>query len=137
VLDQRLFGARLGHSHIVALVTIDQVWGRGRYQGRQDQYLDITIDEVLLGELARGTHARQLIKVDAESELPGTLRGRQMFLFLRWAPGEVPPYHHHLMPADEQLVGYVEAMIADAKRAGVLDSKGNARAGPRRTPRRR
>ena len=38
---EQLFQARLGHADIVMLVRVEQVWGKGRYQGRQDQFLEI------------------------------------------------------------------------------------------------
>ncbi|HLT35485.1 MAG TPA: hypothetical protein VK034_04345, partial [Enhygromyxa sp.] len=53
VLDQQLFQARLGHAAIVLLVRVEQVWGKGRYQGRQSQYLELEIGEVLLGTLPK------------------------------------------------------------------------------------
>jgi hypothetical protein len=135
VLDQRLFAARLGHAHVVALVTVLQVWARGRYQGRQDQRLDVEIGEILMGALPKGTHEEQLIEVAGEDALPGTLQGKPMILFVRWAPGEVPGYHHHLMPADDELVAYIQAMVKHAQTEGVLNDRGVERKWKRRSPR--
>jgi hypothetical protein len=137
VLDQRLLASRLGHAAVVALVRVDQVWGRGRYQGRQDQYLDVTIREVLLGELPRKAAPQQLLIVRSRDDLPGSLRGTDMILFLRWAPDEVPAYHHHLVQADEQMVGWVRAMVSHAKVEGVLSDEGTQRRRVRRRVRRR
>ena len=127
VLDQRLFAARLGHADFVALVTVDQVWGKGRYQGRQNQYLDVTLQDTLIGEIPKGTHENQLLLITGEDELPGELQGREMILFVRWAPGSAPPYHHHLMPAGKNVLEYIDAMVKHAQREGVLDEKGAVR----------
>lgn len=126
VLDQRLFAARLGHAAIVARVSVDQVWGRGRHQGDQDQYLDVTIEQVLMGELPKNTNEQQLLPVRANNELSADLQGAQMILFVRWAPGAKPPFHHHLMPSDPALEGYIEALVEHAQDEGALDASGNA-----------
>jgi len=132
VLDQRLFAHRLGDAAIVALVRIEQVWGRGRYQGRKDQYVDIHIDEVLLGELPKGTRDEQLLKITGEDELPGELQGQSMVLFVRWAPGEHPPFHHHLMPATTDIVAYIRALVRHATEEGMLGVGGRKRKRKRR-----
>lgn len=124
VRDQRLFAARLGESHVVAEVTVQQVWGQGRYQGRQDQYLEVEIERLLIGSLVKGTAARQLLVVEGEDPLPGSLQGQSLLLFVRWAPGESPPYHHHLMPVEEDAMTYIAALIEHAKAEGVLDAEG-------------
>src|SRR5690606_38963081 len=87
VRDQRLFAARLGESHVIAEVKVAQVWGQGRYQGRQDQYLEVEIEQLLMGELVKGTSTRQLVLVEGEDPLPGSLQGQSLLLFVRWAPG--------------------------------------------------
>lgn len=125
VLDQRLFAARLGHAHVVALVTVDQVWGRGRYQSDQNQYLDVAFEKTLMGELPKDTDEEQLLRISGEDELPGSLQGQTMVLFVRWAPDERPAYHHHLMPADEEIVTYIDAMVQHAQDEGVLDDDGS------------
>jgi hypothetical protein len=127
VLDQRLFAERLGHAHIVARVTVEQVWGRGRYEGRKDQFLDVVIEEVLMGELPKRTKDEQLLRISGQDPLPGSLQGQSMVLFVRWAPKSVPAYHHHLMPADQEIVAYIEAMVQHARNEGVLDSRGRGK----------
>lgn len=124
VRDQRLLAARLGYSDVIAEVEVLQVWGRGRYQGRQEQYLELEIKQLLLGELRKETNDKQLVMVRAEDELPGTLQGQSLLLFLRWAPEQVPPYHHHLMPVEPEAMAYIAAVIEHAKAEGVLDDKG-------------
>lgn len=135
VKDQRLFGARLGLSDVVAVAEIRQVWGRGRYQGKQDQYVEIEIKKVMIGELSRGTQMVQTLAVLTEDELPGSLQGQSMVLFVRWAPEQAPSFRHHLMPAPDELIAYIEAMIESAKEAGVLDDKGRPRKRPPRKTR--
>ncbi len=137
VLDQQLFAARLGHAHVVALVEVRQVWGRGRYQGSQNQYVTVRIDEVLMGEIPKLTDDEVLIQVDSHDELPGTLQGQSMLMFVRWAPGESPPFHHHLMPADDDIVAFIHAMVEHAQAEGVLDAKGGIRRTPRTKRKRR
>jgi hypothetical protein len=127
VLDQQRFAARLGYAAIVALVRVDQVWGRGRYQGRKHQYVDVELEEVLLGELPKGTHTEQLLQITGEDELEGDLQGAQMVLFVRWAPGERPPFHHHLMPATEEIVAYIRALVRHATKEGELGGSGRKR----------
>lgn len=124
VRDQRLLAARMGYSHVIAEVEVLQVWGRGRYQGRQEQYVELEVKRLFLGELVKDTSERQLLVVKAEDELPGTLQGQSLLLFLRWAPGQVPPYHHHLMPMDPEAMAYIAATIDHAKAEGVLDADG-------------
>lgn len=126
VLDQRLFGARLGHAALVAKVSVEQVWGRGRHEGDQDQYLDVRIEDVLLGELPKNTNEQQLLPVRANNELSADLQGESMILFVRWAPGAKPPFHHHLMPSDAGLEGYIEALVEHAQSEGTLDASGRA-----------
>jgi hypothetical protein len=132
VLDQRLFAARMGHAAIVMLVRVDQVWGRGRYQGRKHQYVDVELDEVLLGELPKNTNRDQLVTITGEDELRGDLQGTTMILFVRWAPGERPPYHHHLMPATKEIVGYIRALVQHATKEGALGGGGKRKRRGRR-----
>ncbi len=101
-----------------------QVWGRGRYQGRQEQYVELEIKQLLLGALHKDTNDKHLVMVRAEDDLPGTLQGQSLLLFLRWAPGQVPPYRHHLMPVEPEAMGYIAAVIEHAKAEGVLDAEG-------------
>jgi hypothetical protein len=132
VLDQRLFAARLGHADLVALVRVEQVWGRGRFQGRPEQFLDVTIGDMLIGELPGSASEEQLIMVRSDDDLPGSLQGEVMILFLRWAPGDDPPYHHHLMPADDEMVGRIRGMVKHAKKEGVMTLRGKERKGAKR-----
>jgi hypothetical protein len=126
VIDQRLFAARLGFADIVALCSVVQVWGKGRHeQGRKEQFLDIELGEVLIGSLPKGTVDEQLLTVASEDELPGELRDKQLILFVKWAPGEVPPYHHHLMPSDDETLEYISALVEHAKAEGVLAASGS------------
>jgi hypothetical protein len=124
VLDQQLFQSRLGHAALVLLVRIEQVWGKGRYQGRQSQFVEITVDEVLLGTLPKDAPEQLMLEVSSIDELPGSLKDETMLLFLRWDLESDPPYHHHLMPADEEVVALINAMVEHAKAEGVLDKQG-------------
>jgi hypothetical protein len=119
VMDQRLFAARVGHADIVMEVTVQQVWGRGRYQGRPEQYLDVALGDVLIGELPKRTAKEQLMRVDDESDLSGVEEGQRMLLFLRWDASSDPSYRHHLMPRDPEILSLLSAMVAHAEDAGV------------------
>lgn len=121
VVDQRRLAQRLGYADLVALVTVEQVWSRGLYSGEPRQRLDIKLGKVLLGVLPRGTRSEQVLELRGGEALPADLTGRVMLLFVRWAPGEGPGYHHHLMPADENVVGWIEAMTRHARKLGHLD----------------
>lgn len=131
VADQRRFAQRLGYADLVALVTVDQVWSRGLYGGAPKQRLDVTLGRVLLGELPKGTTTGQVLELRGEDELPAALAGRVMLLFLHWAPGERPAFHHHVMPADDDMIALIEAMVRHARAEGQLEAKK-----PRRTRRR-
>jgi hypothetical protein len=133
-LDQRLFQSRLGHADFVALVKVEQVWGKGRHEGKRAEYLDVELGEVLMGDPGRGADQRQLLRVRSEDELPAALRGQIMILFVRWAPGEHPAFHHHLMPADPDVVALIQSMVRHARDEGVLSRGGeeNARGKARR-----
>lgn len=124
VLDQQLFASRLGHAALVLLVDVEQVWGKGRFQGRQSQFVEVTIAETLMGTLPKDTPEQIMIEVSSIDELPGSLKDEPMLLFLRWDLESDPPYHHHLMPADEELVALINAMVSHAKEEGVLDKQG-------------
>lgn len=124
VLDQQLFQARLGYADLVMLVRVEQVWGKGRYEGRQDQFVEVEIGDVLFGSLPKDAPERLMLEVDNE-ELPGELKGEIMLLFLKWRVERNPPYHHHLMPADEELVALIKAMVKHAQNEGVLNAKGD------------
>jgi hypothetical protein len=132
VLDQQLFQARLGHAALVVLVRVEQVWGKGRYQGRQDQYLELQVGEVLLGSLPKDAPERMMLEVASTDELPGVLKGEIMLLFVRWDAESEPPFHHHLMPADEELIALIKAMVKHAQVEGVLDAKGDEKKASKR-----
>lgn len=127
VRDQQLFQARLGYADIVVLTRVNQVWGKGRYQGRQTQYLELEIGDVLLGALPKDAPEQLMLEVESIDELPGVLKGEIMLLFLRWDAESEPPYHHHLMPADEELVALIKAMVKHAQNEGALDAKGDSK----------
>lgn len=124
VTDQRLFNARLGYAAIIVLVHVEQVWGKGRYQGKKDQFLDVELGEVLNGELPKGTESSQLLKITGEDDVPADLQGKDLILFVRWAPGTEPPYHHHLMPANEGIVDFIRVLVKHARAEGMLDGSG-------------
>jgi len=124
VFDQQLFAARLGYAAIIVLAKVEQVWGRGRYQGRRAQYVDIELGEVMLGELPKGTRSSQMIRLRGEDDVPADLQGKQLVLFVRWAPGADPAYHHHLMPADPKIVDYIRSLVKHAREEGALDATG-------------
>ena len=128
VLDQRLFIERLGLSSLVMLVSVEQVWARGRKSGDGRQFLDVRIERVLLGELPSDTDPVQPLQIAGDDPLPGSLRGQTMVLCLRWAPGADPPFHHHLVPATDDLVAWIEAAIEQARRAGAITAGGKASA---------
>lgn len=140
VRDQRLFHARLGNADLVVLVKVDQVWGRGLYQGKEHgawkQYLDVEIGEVIMGEVDKDVAPTQLLAVDGE-DLPASLEGEELLMFLKWAPGEEPPFHHHLMPSDEQAVSLAKAMVEHAQAEGVLGDRGDRKRARRARKRRR
>ena len=122
VIDQRRLAQRLGFADIVALVTVDQVWSRGLHDGVPRQRLDVTIDRVLLGALPKGTRKEQVLELRGGEDLPAALTGRVMLMFVRWAPGDGPGYHHHLMPADDNVLAWVTAMVRHARELGKLDA---------------
>jgi hypothetical protein len=126
VRDQQLFQARLGYADIVVLTRVEQVWGKGRYQGRQNQFVELELGDVLLGALPKDAPEQLMLEVESIDELPGELKGEVMLLFVRWDAESEPPFHHHLMPADEELVELIKAMVQHAQVEGVLDAKGDA-----------
>jgi len=129
VLDQKLFAERLGFADVLARVRVKQVFGKGRYQGRQDQYVAIEIEDVIMGELSEGTEPEQLLVIKGEDDLPADLSDAELLLFVKWAPGEVPSYHHHLMPADDDVVEMIGAMVKHAQENGVLGADGEISTG--------
>lgn len=120
VLDQRLLAARLGHSDLVLKLTVEEVWAKGRFAGYQQQYVDTELETVLLGRVPPKTSRYQRIKVNAAHDLPSDLRGAELLLFVRWSPGDLPEYKHHLMPASEEILTLIDAMVEHAQANGVV-----------------
>lgn len=129
VLDQQLFAERLGFADVLLEVEVRQVFGKGRYQGRKDQYVAVAIEEVIMGALPDGVEDEQLLVIKGEDALPGALSDARLLLFVKWAPGEVPSYHHHLMPADEGTLEMIGAMVKHAQEEGFLDANGEVTKG--------
>lgn len=123
VKDQRLFGVRLGCADIVMLGTVEHVWDRQLHQGRPVQQIDVTLGEVLLGHLDKRVSKDQSLRVEVTDPLEGELQTRQVMLFLRWAPGQQPEYHHHLILVEPELLAGVQAQIRHAEQAGKLPKK--------------
>ena len=69
----------------------------------------------------------KMLQVTGEYELKGDLQGAEMVLFVRWAPGERPPFHHHLMPATKDIVAFIRALVRHAKAEGELGGSGRKR----------
>ncbi len=131
VLDQQLFAERLGFADVVLQVRVRQVFGKGRYEGRKEQYVAVAIEEVILGGLPDQTDEEHLLVIRGEDELPGDLSDAPLLLFVKWAPGEVPSYHHHLMPADDALLEMIGAMVKHAQSEGILNANGEISTGRR------
>jgi len=129
VLDQRLFAQRLGFSDVVALVEVRQIYAKRRSLGRAEQFVRIEIVEILMGRLLPGTQMEHELEVSVEDALPAALSGQRLLLFLRWAPGERPPYRHHLTVAQPPTLAFVRALIEHAKDAGVLTDRGFVKKG--------
>jgi hypothetical protein len=121
VLDQRRFSQRLGYANVILLVRVDQVWSRTLFGGQPQQRVEVTLGRTLRGSLPRKTTPSQVLVLRGAEELPADAVGRVMLMFVAWAPGEIPAYHHHLMPADENVVELIEAMVRHARKEGKLD----------------
>lgn len=121
VLDQRRFSQRLGYADLVVLVTVEQVWSRTLLGGRPQQRVEISLGEPLRGKLPRGAAKAQVLHLRDAEELPTDAVGRVMLLFIEWAPGDSPAFHHHLMQASEPVIALIEAMVRHARAAGKLE----------------
>ncbi|MEZ4453437.1 MAG: hypothetical protein R3B09_28495 [Nannocystaceae bacterium] len=119
IVDQRLFDNRLGYADLVIEVTIVDLWERSR-AGKAERFVEVELGDFLLGDRPKRTADRQRLRVVSEDPLPGSLRGRAFLLFVRWAPGERPPLHHHLMVADEAVVARIVALVEHARASGHL-----------------
>ncbi len=126
VVDQRLFGERLGHADLVAEVTIEDLWERRR-GGEVQRFVEVRLVEALLRELPKRTAETQRLEVVSIDPLPGELRGQRFILFVRWSPGERPPFKHHLMIADDATVEVIRSMVGHAVESGNLDKGVNKR----------
>lgn len=120
VLDQRRFIQRLGYANLIVLVTVDQVWSRTLLGGVPQQRAEVTLGRVLRGTLPKKVAPQQTLVFREAEALPLDAVGRVMLLFVRWAPGEAPAYHHHLMVAADDALALIEAMVQHAKAAGQL-----------------
>ena len=131
VLDQRRFSQRLGYADLVVLVTVEQVWSRTLLGGRPQQRVEISLGEALRGKLPRGAAREQVLHLRDAEELPTDAVGRVMLLFIEWAPGDSPAFHHHLMQASEPVIALIEAMVRHARAAGKLEDGTKKRRGRR------
>lgn len=123
VRDQQLLAQRLGFSDLVVLGSIRQIYAKRR-RGVSQAFALLEMEEILMGEVLPGTHREQVLPIAADDGLSAKLKDQRVLLFLRWAPGAVPPFHHHLMPAGPTVLAFVRALIEHAKEAGVLTRKG-------------
>ena len=81
----------------------------------------MTLGRVLRGKLPKKVAPQQTLVFREAEELPLDAVGRVMLLFVRWAPGEAPAYHHHLMVAADDALALIEAMVLHARAAGKLE----------------
>ena len=120
VQDQRLFAERLGYASLVVLVEVISAWERRRPGKPTERFVEVRLGEALLHDVPKRTRAEQSLVVRSEDPLPSDILGRSFILFVRWAPGERPGFHHHLMSADEDSVDLIRAMVRHAQEAGTL-----------------
>ncbi len=123
VVDQRLFGQRLGYADLIVLVTVEDLWERRRGRKKAQRFLEVRFEEAILGELPKRIAETQRLEAHSVDPLPSELRGQRFILFVRWAPDERPPFHHHLMIADEAAVGVIRAMVSHATESGYLNKR--------------
>ncbi|MEZ4385562.1 MAG: hypothetical protein R3A79_29865 [Nannocystaceae bacterium] len=126
VVDQRLFGQRLGYADLVVVATVEESWERRRGAEVQ-RYVQVRLGEPLLHEPPKKTAPSLRLEVVSEDPL-GDLRGETFVLFVRWAPGERPPFRHHLMIADRETIELIQGMVGHAIEAGQLDRRAGKRA---------
>ena len=127
VRDQRRFGMRLGYSDLVVLATVQQSWSQGLSDRRQKHFVEVDLQRVLLERERVQLPEEQTLRIERNRPLPPSIRGAQMILFIRWAPGEQPPFHHHLVLASDEMVETIDAMVEHAKREGQLGSAAERR----------
>lgn len=126
IADQRLLHARLGHADLVMLVRVEHIWEKGFKGGAKRQFLEIRLGDVLYGDIDPSVNAQQLVPVLGDS-VPAGLEGERLLMFVRWAPGEEPSFHHHLGPAEPEVVNMIQAMVKHARKEGVLGASGAAK----------
>lgn len=132
VQDQRLFAERLGFASLVVLVEVVEAWERRRPGKADERFVEVRLGEPLLHPIPKRTRPEQTLVIRSEDPLPPGLQGRQFILFLRWAPGERPGFHHHLMVADDEVVDLIRAMVRHAEMSGNLEpARGTRRGGKR------
>ena len=127
VRDQKRFGMRLGYSDLVILTEVSQSWSRGLGERRQKHYVEVKLKRVLLQQERVKIPESETLRLVRDRPIPGDVQGQEMLLFLRWAPGEQPAYHHHLLIASEEMISTIEAMVKHAKREGQFGSKAERR----------
>lgn len=125
VVDQRLFGQRLGYADLVVVATVEESWERRR-GAEVRHFVQVRLGEPLLNELPKRTADTLRLEVASEDPL-GDLRGETFVLFVRWSPGERPPFRHHLMIADPPTIELIQGMVAHAIEAGQLDRRAGKR----------
>ncbi len=127
VRDQKRFGMRLGYSDLVILTEVSQSWSRGLGERRQKHYVEVKLKRVLLQQDRVKIPESETLRLVRDRPIPGDVQGKEMLLFLRWAPGEQPAYHHHLLIASDEMISTIEAMVKHAKREGQFGSKAERR----------
>ncbi|MCA9658181.1 MAG: hypothetical protein KC486_07545 [Myxococcales bacterium] len=125
VVDQRLFGQRLGYADLVVVATVEESWERRRGADVR-HFVQVRLGEPLLYELPKKTAETLRLEVVSEDPL-GDLRGETFVLFVRWSPGERPPFRHHLMIADQETIELIQGMVGHAIEAGQLDRRAGKR----------
>ena len=126
----------MGSADLVILVNVHEVWSEGLRRGQARNYLKVGLERVLMGELPKRTADDQILELNGVEELPGGIQGKSMVLFVRWAPGEQPAFHHHLMIATDEMVSTIESMVRHARAEGHIGTKAEKRRA-RREKRRR
>ena len=82
---------------------------------------------MLLGELPKKTRPHQELPVETRTGLPPTMQDGTYVLFLRWAPGDTPDFHHHMLVATDEVVETIDAMVQHARADGQLGTSAEKR----------
>ena len=77
---------------------------------------------MLLGELPKKTRPHQEHPVETRTGLPPTMQDGTYVLFLRWAPGDTPDFHHHMLVATDEVVETIE--VGERVGAVAIDDQG-------------